>query len=190
MRNRYLMRPIKLSLVETKGEQRHMTEIVKEILIEASPKTIWTVMVQHLKYPEKEAEHGPEWEELAIKDVKGESLTSNRTGIGVRTRWYYKFYFYTFKWDDEVIEWEELKRIAWKSISTWRMIDSFTIVPDDAETKLVYEMEYTPPYGILGKIWYGLLVNKHLERNLEYTLRQMKKNAEAVAKFTERKESR
>jgi uncharacterized membrane protein len=147
-------------------------------------------MVQHLKYPEKEAEHGPEWEELAIKDVKGESLTSNRTGIGVRTRWYYKFYFYTFKWDDEVIEWEELKRIAWKSISTWRMIDSFTIVPDDAETKLVYEMEYTPPYGILGKIWYGLLVNKHLERNLEYTLRQMKKNAEAVAKFTERKESR
>ena len=66
-----------------------MTHIVKEILINAASETTWTLMVQHLKYPEKESDRGAR-------------------------RWYYKFYFYTFKWDDEVYKWEELKKIAWK----------------------------------------------------------------------------
>ncbi len=152
-------------------------------MIEAPSEVIWTLMVQHLKYPEKEAERGPEWSELVIKDVKGEALTSNRSGIGVKTRWYYRFYFYTFKWDDEVVEWEELRKITWKAISTWDMVDSFIIRPAGKETRLVYEMDYTPPYGIFGKIWYRLFVHKHLESHLEYTLLQMKRNAEAVAKF-------
>lgn len=140
-------------------------------------------MVQHLKYPDRVAEREPGWDKLVIKDIKGEALTSNRIGIGVRTRWYYKFYFYTFKWDDEVIEWEELKKIAWKSISTWDMVDSFTIKPMNKETELIYEMGYTPPYWIFGKIWYRLFVHKPLERQLEYTLLQMKKSSELIAKL-------
>ncbi len=152
-------------------------------MINASARTIWTLMVQHLKYPEKEAERGFEWDKLVIKDIKGEALTSNRSGIGVRTRWYYRFHFYTFKWDDEVVEWEELKRITWKAISTWDMVDSFAIEPAGKETKLTYEMDYTPPYWIFGRIWYRLLVHKHLERHLEYTLLQMKRSAEAIAEF-------
>lgn len=162
-----------------------MPEIVREITIEAPPKIIWTLMVQHLKYPEKETERGSEWHKLVIKNIKGKALTPNRSGIGVRTRWYYKFYFYTFEWDDEVVEWEELKKITWKSISTWDMVDSFTIEPGNKETRLIYEMDYTPPYGILGKIWYRLFVHRHLEKHLEYTLLQMKRSAEAVAKFKE-----
>lgn len=42
-----------------------MPNVVKEIMIKATPKTIWTLMVQHLKYPEKEAERGPEWKKRA-----------------------------------------------------------------------------------------------------------------------------
>jgi len=160
-----------------------LPKIIREIMIKASPEIVWTLIVKHLKYPDREVERGSEWEELVIKDVKGEALTSNRSGIGVRTRWYYKFYFYSFKWDDEVIEWEELKKIVWKSISTWDMVDSFTIKPVNKETKLVYEMDYTPPYGIFGKIWYRLFVHKHLKKHLEYTLLQMKRNSEGIAKF-------
>jgi uncharacterized membrane protein len=160
-----------------------MVNVLKEIMIKATPKTIWTLMIQHLKYPEKKTERGPEWDDLVIRDIKGVALTSVRSGIGVKTRWYYKFYFYTFKWDDEVVEWEELNKITWKSISTWDMIDSFTIEPENSETRLIYEMDYTPPYGILGKIWYRLFVHKHLEKHLEYTVLQMKKDAEAIEKF-------
>lgn len=160
-----------------------MPEIIKEIIIKAPPETIWTLMVQHLKYPEKKAERGPKWDELVIKNMKGEALTSRRSGIGVRTRWYYKFYFYTFKWDDEVVEWEELRKITWKSISTWDMVDRFVIKPENSETKLIYEMDYTPPYGILGGIWYRLFVHKHLKKHLEYTILQMKRSAEAIEKF-------
>ena len=114
-----------------------MLNVVQEIMIKATPKTIWTLMVQHLKYPEKEAERGPEWKRLVIKNIKGEALTSSRTGVGVKTRWYYKFYFYTFKWDDEVVEWEELKEIAWKSISTLDMVDSFTIKSENSESRVI-----------------------------------------------------
>ncbi len=160
-----------------------MVNVLKETMIKATPKTIWTLMIQHLKYPEKEADRGPEWDNLVIKNIEGVALTSVRSGIGAKTRWYYKFYFYTFKWDDEVVEWEELNKITWKSISTWEMVDSFTIRPENSETRLIYEMEYTPPYGILGKIWYRLFVHKHLEKHLEYTLRQMKRGAEAIEKF-------
>jgi hypothetical protein len=35
-----------------------MPKLVKEVMMRASPKIIWTLMVQHLKYPEKEAERG------------------------------------------------------------------------------------------------------------------------------------
>ncbi len=117
-------------------------------------------------------------------------MTSKRSGIGVRTRWYYTFHFFNFKWDDEVIEWKEFRKIAWKSISTWDMVDSFTIKPENSETRLIYEMDYTPPYGILGKIWYRLFVHKHLETHLEYTIIQMKRSAEAVEKFKESRENR
>jgi len=160
-----------------------MTKIIREIGIKATAETIWTLMVQHLKYPEKEAERGPEWKKLVIKNIKGVALTSRRSGIGVKTRWYYKFYFYTFKWDDEVVEWEELGKITWKSISTWDMVDSFTIKPENSETRLIYEMDYMPLYGILGKIWYRLFVHKQLEKHLEYTILQMKRSAEAIEKF-------
>ena len=160
-----------------------MPKIVKEILIDASPEIIWTMMVKHLEHPEIEVERGPEWDGLVIKDIRGEALTPNRIGIGVRTRWYYKFQWYTFKWDDEVTEWEEMRRITWKAISTWDMLDSFTIIPEEKGTKLVYEMDYTAPYGILGKIWYRIFVNKHLEKHLEYTLLQMKRNAEKISKL-------
>ncbi len=159
-------------------------------MINAPPKTIWILMVQHLKFPEREVERGPEWSELAVKDIKGEALTPKRSGIGVRTRWYYKFHFFNFKWDDEATEWKEFRKIAWKSISTWDMVDSFTIKPENRETRLIYEMNYTPPYSILGKTWYRLFVHKHLEKHLEYTLFQMKRSAETVAKFGRPRKSR
>jgi hypothetical protein len=163
--------------------EKILTEIVKKIVIKASPRTIWTLMIQHLKYPEKEVNRGLEWDKLVIKEIRGEALTSDRSGIGVKTRWYYKFYFYTFRWDDEVIEWNKLRKIAWKSISTWDMVDSFSIESINNKTRLIYAMNYEPPYGILGKLWYRLFVHKHIEKNLEYTLLQMKRNAERVPKF-------
>ena len=160
-----------------------MTEIIKEVLIRASPNIVWTIIVQHLKYPHVELERGSEWNNLVIKDLKGEEVTEKRTGLGVQTRWYYKFYWFTFKWEDEVAEWDENKRIAWKSISTWEMNDSFTLIPENSQTRLISEMDYTPPYGILGRIGYRLFVNKHLEKNIEYTLARMKKNSERISRL-------
>jgi len=163
-----------------------MPEIVQEILVDAPLKILWNLMVQHLKYPEEEAERGPEWEKLVIKDIRGKTLTSKRTGLGVRTKWFYKFHFYSFEWDDEVTEWKEMEKITWKSLSTWDMVDSFTIKPDNTHSRLTYEMRYTPPNGIFGRVWYRLFVHKNLKTHLHYVLLQMKRNAEAIAKFSRR----
>ena len=34
------------------------------------------------------------------------------------------------------------------------MVDSFTIEPTGEGCRLVYKMDYTPPYGFLGKLYY------------------------------------
>lgn len=160
-----------------------MPRITREIAIDVPPKKVWTLIVQHLKYPGREVQRGPEWKKLVIKDLKGEALTPSRSGNGVKTRWYYKFHFYTFKWDDEVIEWKEFEKITWKAISTWEMVDSFEVKPVNGGTVLIYDMRYSAPYGVLGRIWYRLFVHKHLEKHLEYVLKQMKQNAEATARL-------
>jgi hypothetical protein len=162
-----------------------MPQILEEIIIDASPEIVWTMLVRHLEYPDY-VSRGPEWDSLVIKDIRGESLSLDRKGVGVKTRWYYKFYWYTFKWDDEVIEWEEKKRITWKALSTWKMIDSFTIYSQQKETRLVYEMDYTPPYGVMGRIWYKLFVHGHLDKNVKYTMLQMKRNAEKISTLNQR----
>ncbi len=160
-----------------------MVKMVKEVRVSASPEFIWSIIVKHLKHPEIEGDRNLEWKRLAIKNIRGESLTSKREGVGVKTRWYYTFYGFPYNWDDEVIEWEEFKRITWKSISTWEMVDSFIIIPVNSESKLIYEMEYTPPWGLFGKFHFSLFVNKHLEKHLEYTLRQMKRSAERLSQL-------
>ena len=144
-------------------------------------------MVRHQEYPEIEQERGPEYEHLRIKDVKGEALTEQRTGVGAQTRWYYKFYSINTKWDDIVIEWDEERKISWEATSGWRMIDSFTLSPNNGTTKVTYYMDYTPPLGILGKFIFRLFFRKHMERNLEYTLLQMKRNTERLVKVFGRK---
>ena len=88
-----------------------MVKMVKEVRVSASPEFIWSIIVKHLKYPEIEGDRDLEWKRLAIKNIRGESLTSKGEGIGVKTRWYYTFYGFPYNWDDEVIEWDEFKRL-------------------------------------------------------------------------------
>lgn len=158
-------------------------KLIREIQVASRPEIIWNMIVKHLEHPEIEGERDSEWKRLAIKDLRGEALTPNRRGVGVRTRWQYSFYGFPFNWDDEVTEWVEPKRIAWTSISTWKMDDSFTVMAADSESRLVYEMDYVPPYGILGRIHFSLLVHRQLEKHIEYVLRRMKRNAEELARL-------
>lgn len=158
----------------------NLFELEKDIKIKASPETIWNMMVKHQEHPDKEPPRIEGWEKLAIKDLGGEPLTEKRKGLGVRTRWHYKFFFYPFSWDDEVIKWDEKRKIEWKAISDWDMVDSFTLDPVNDETRVIYRMEYTPPYGMLGKIWYKLIVHRYIEKHIDYILRNMKENAERI----------
>lgn len=154
-----------------------MTKIIKSIEIDALPKKVWTLIVQHLKYPD----HPADEEGMApIKAVRGKAISKKRAGVGVTTRWTYEFKGKTYTWDDIVTEWVDNKRIAWKSTSTWQMEDSFDLEPTEKGTRLIYTMDYKLPYGFLEWIYGKLRLQKPMEKTLENTLMNMKRMVEKL----------
>lgn len=154
-----------------------MTKIIKSIEIDAPPKKVWTLIVQHLKYPDR---HANEEETAPIKAGGGKAISKKRVGVGVTTRWTYEFRNKTYTWDDIVTEWVENKRIVWKSTSTWQMEDSFDLEPTESGTRLIYIMDYKLPYGFLGWIYGKLRLQKPMEKTLENTLMNMKRVVEKL----------
>ncbi len=113
-----------------------------------------------------------------IQQVKGEALTEQRTGVGTRTRWHYRYGGKPFVWDDVVIVWEPGERIAWKATSAWEMEDSFGLTPKENGTLVTYEMRYRLPYGPLGAVYGRLVLEPKMRRHLEGVLQMMKKLCE------------
>ena len=156
-----------------------MINIVKSIDIQASPRTIWTIIVKHLEHPEQPEQ--PDSDTAPIRGLGGIPLSEKRTGIGARTRWTYEFRGKRFTWDDEVTGWDEERQVVWKAISTWTMIDSFELLPTKTGTTIIYRMQYKFPYGPLGWLVARLLYHRHMERSLEKTLRDLKTSAERIS---------
>lgn len=156
-----------------------LPRIVKSIEINAQSMIVWTILIKHLEYPahaeKTNHDSGP------IRGVGGVPLTDRRNGLGVRTRWSYEFNGRRYTWDDEVTAWEEGKRIAWKAISMWTMLDSFELIPDTKTTRVVYKMEYRFPYGPFGWLLARLIYHEHMERSIDETLSGLKSSAERIA---------
>ncbi len=156
-----------------------LARIIESIEIEAPPRIIWTILTKHLEHPEYTDKTNPS--SGLIRGAGGVALTEKRSGLGVRTRWTYAFKGRDYTWDDEVTVWEEGKRIAWKAISVWTMLDSFQLIPNISATQVVYNMEYKFPYGPVGWILARLIYHKHMERSIDETLRSLQKSAERIA---------
>jgi hypothetical protein len=155
-----------------------LPKIEKEIIVNSPSKKVWMVIVKHLENPQYPSDNEPKG---PITSLYGEPLSKQRTGVGTKTRWIYQLRTRKFVWDDIVTEWVEDEKITWEATSAWEMIDSFILSSiSDKETLLTYMMDYSLPYGFLGKIYDKFSLRKSMETYLEETLKRMKRTVERL----------
>ncbi len=152
-----------------------MGRLREEVTIAVPPSRVWRLIELHIAHPEESDDLGsPE----GIKAGRGMVLSAQRSGVGTRTRWFYTYRKRPFVWDDIVTSWEPGKRVEWQTTSAWQMRDSFTLIPEIDETRLVYRLEYRLPYGLLGSLYGRLFLEPMMRRHLKDVLGRMKKLAE------------
>ncbi len=154
-----------------------MGRLREEERINSPPARVWRIIEKHLQHPEMSTQDRGS---AQIQDVRGEPLSEQRTGVGTRTRWFYKYRGKPFVWDDIVVEWDPGRKVVWKSTSTWVMEDSFTLQPseDGAYTRLVYDMSYQLPYWLIGKLYGWLILEPRMRQHLTAVLGRMRKLCE------------
>jgi uncharacterized membrane protein len=152
-----------------------MVRLSRNIKIGSSPARVWRIIEKHLEHPDAT----PTERELDdIQESHAEALSEQRSGVGTRSRWFYTYKGKPFVWDDVVTEWEPEKRIAWKTTSSWKMKDSFTLQLEENGTQLVYDMDYDLPYGPLGWLYGKLILEPRMARHLRRVLARMKRLCE------------
>jgi Polyketide cyclase / dehydrase and lipid transport len=149
----------------------------EEIPIKSPPARVWTIIAKHLEHPE--LSYGGQ-DPGEIMETRGEPLSEQRSGVGTRTRWHYSYRGKPFVWDDVVTAWDPGKYVGWKSTSGWEMEDAFTLTPADTGnwTRLVYDMTYRLPYGLLGRIYGRLILEGRMRKHLKGALERIRNLSE------------
>ncbi len=149
--------------------------ISREITINSPRARVWRILEKHLEHPEISYNDPTPG---SIEELRGEALSQQRSGIGTRTRWFYKYKRKPFTWDDVVTEWNPIDRMRWKTTSGWEMEDSFNLRENDHETQLTYEMAYHLPYGPLGWLYGKLILEPRMRRHLDHIMLRIKRLSE------------
>jgi len=143
--------------------------------IAAPPRRVWRIIEKHLEHPESSDASGSPGK---IKAVGGMPLSVQRSGVGTRTRWVYNYRKRPFSWDDIVTVWKPMERVEWETTSTWKMRDSFNLMQEEYGTRLVYQMDYKLPYGLIGRLYGRFLLEPRMRKHIEAVLGTMKSLAE------------
>lgn len=106
-----------------------------------------------------------------VKDVTGE-------GVGSRHRFTYKMVGLRLEGESTTTEYIPNKRIVTQSkggiLSTW----TWTLTPEDGETKLTVEVEYSIPVPVVGKVAEAVVL-KWNEREADLAAANIKAKMEA-----------
>ncbi|MCL4479712.1 MAG: SRPBCC family protein [Deltaproteobacteria bacterium] len=103
----------------------------------------------------------------------GEVLTSDKTGVGARYRWYGKIGILKLKSVEEIVEWEDNRRVAYSgTLFGIRFASSMTIVLLKNDTTLLtVSIKYTIPVFMGGVITDFLMakriVKDYVDKSIE-----------------------
>lgn len=161
-----------------------MARIRKDIEINAPVRVVWRILENHMKHPEQRMAGQAEKIQPIVAKT-GKRLTQQRTGVGVKTRWAYLWKGRTFEWEDVTTEWVEGRRVAWRTVSGWDMEDSFTLEPLGGDTRVIYDMRYSLPHGVLGQVYDHLRFRRYVHRSLDETLSALKETTEKITRLRE-----
>jgi uncharacterized membrane protein len=82
------------------------------------------------------------------------------------------------EWDGTITEWVENDRIVWQAISgqpkKMQMKALNWVKMEEGNTRYGLEVEYQPPYSILGKMIDAVMLRRAIERSINNSLEKLK----------------
>ena len=115
-----------------------MDHVEKTVEIKAPPEKVWALI--------SDLERIPEW---AKGYTEREEITSEqRTGVGTTTHEVGVAFGKRYEKDFVVTEWEEKRKIAYRSASGWPWKGSWTMKPTEAGTMFTFAVDFELPFEV------------------------------------------
>ena len=83
------------------------------------------------------------------------------------------------EWDGRVIEWAENDSIVWRAISgtpkAMKMKALNRVEKEGDGTRYSLEVEYMPPYSILGRIMDPIMIKRNIRKMVQHSTQNLKR---------------
>lgn len=83
------------------------------------------------------------------------------------------------EWDGRIIEWAENERIVWQAITgqpeRMRMTAVNWVRGEGDGTRYGVEVDYHPPYSVLGKIMDSMMIKRSIKKSLQTSTQNLKR---------------
>jgi len=115
-----------------------------------------------------------------LEFVSSASYTSKeKTGVGVSARHSGEVMGRKIEWDGRVIEWAENDSIVWQATSgtpqAMRMKAVNHVEKEGEGTRYSLEVEYMPPYSILGRIMDLVMIKRNMREMVQHSTQNLKR---------------
>lgn len=104
--------------------------------------------------------------------------SEQRRGVGTSAHHWGQIMGRRMEWDGRIIEWVEDARIVWQATSgqpkKMQMRAINWAKKEDGNTRYGLEVEYQPPYSILGKVMDAIMMRRAIMRSINNSLEKLK----------------
>src|SRR5256885_14031172 len=143
------------------------TKVEASVLIDAPVEKVFSRIAQH--------DSCNDWLEF----VSSARYTSKeKTGVGASAHHSGQVMGRKMEWDGRVIEWAENDSIVWQAISgtpeAMRMKAVNRVEKEGNGTRYSLEVEYMPPYSILGRIMDPIMIKRNIEKMVQHSTQNLK----------------
>ena len=102
-----------------------------------------------------------------------------KTGVGASAHHSGQLLGRKMEWDGRVIEWAENNSIVWQAISgtpeAMRMKAVNRVEKEENGTRYSLEVEYTPPYSVLGRIMDLVMIKRNIRKMVQHSTQNLKR---------------
>ena len=104
--------------------------------------------------------------------------SEQRRGVGTSAHHWGQIMGRRMEWDGKIIEWVEDARIVWQATSgqpkKMQMRAINWTKKEDGDTRYGLEVEYQPPYSLLGKAMDAIMMRRAIMRSIKNSLEKLK----------------
>src|SRR2546426_3467800 len=155
-----------------------MTKVGSRVFIDAPVEKVFSRITQH--------DICNDWLEFVSS---ARYTTKEKTGVGASAHHWGQVMGRKMEWDGRVIEWAENDCIVWQAISgtpqAMRMKAVNRVEKEENGTRYSLEVEYTPPYSILGRIMDLVMIKRNIRKMVQHSTQNLKRILEQSQDYTQ-----